>query len=284
MSVIGLGTHQFSGDWAKEFSDADVKVILDRAQELGINFLDTAECYGFHTVESLIGNSIKDRRKDWIVATKFGHVYVEGKQIDSWSAPQVQLQLDESLRALQTDHIDLYQFHSGVNEFFENEKLWAMLNGQVKAGKIRFLGLSLAADLVLKNDLKQLFAVSKLNISALQVVYNRLQSKAEEEVLPFCQAHQLGVLARIPLAKGFLAGNYRPGAVFPKNDLRSAYSAEFNNRLLEQVEMIRREELPPGQNMAQWALSWCLRNPAVSSVIVGCKDIVQLELNAATEI
>jgi aryl-alcohol dehydrogenase-like predicted oxidoreductase len=76
-------------------------------------------------------------------------------------------------------------------------------------------------------------------------------------------------------------GNYRPGAAFPENDTRSAYGAEFNNRQLELVEKIRREELPPGQNMAQWALAWCLKNPAVASVIVGCKTIAQLESNAA---
>jgi aryl-alcohol dehydrogenase-like predicted oxidoreductase len=119
-----------------------------------------------------------------------------------------------------------------------------------------------------------------VNVSAVQVVYNRLQNKAGEQVLPFCQAQQLGVLARVPLAKGFLGGNYRPGAAFPKNDTRAAYGLEFNNRQLELVEKIRHEELPSGQNMAQWALAWCLKNPAVASVIVGCKTIAQLESNA----
>ena len=281
VSVIGLGTHQFSGEWAKEFSQAEVDQVLGRAHELGINFMDTAECYGDHAVESLIGKGIKNRRADWIVATKFGHAYAGSTQkTDAWAADQVRRQLEDSLRALQTDYIDLYQFHSGGNEVFQNEKLWAMLHEQVRAGKIRLLGLSLAADLMLKNDLQQLHAAPKVNVSAVQIVYNRLQSKAKEQVLPICQAQQLGVLARVPLAKGFLGGNYRPGAVFPENDTRSAYGAEFNNQQLELVEKIRREELPPGQNMAQWALAWCLKNPAVSSVIVGCKDIAQLESNA----
>ena len=102
--------------------------------------------------------------------------------------------------------------------------------------------------------------------------------------MPLCQKQQLGVLARVPLAKGFLGGNYRSGAAFPENDTRAAYSAEFNNRQLELVEKIRREELPPGQNMAQWALAWCLKNSAIASVIVGCKTIAQLESNAAGEL
>lgn len=281
VSVIGLGTHQFSGEWAKQFSEVEVRRMLERARELGINFVDTAECYGDHTVESLIGKSIKARRGDWIVATKFGHAYAGSTQkTDAWAADQVRQQLEDSLRALQTDYIDLYQFHSGGNEVFQNEELWNMLYEQVRAGKIRWLGLSLAADLMLKNDLQQLHAVPKTNVSAVQIVYNRLQRKAEERVLPFCQSQKLGVLARVPLAKGFLGGNYRPGAVFPQNDTRAGYGAEFNNRQLELVEKIRREELKSGQNMAQWALAWCLNNLAVSSVIVGSKNLAQLDLNA----
>jgi len=282
VSVIGLGTHQFSGEWAKEFSAGEVERMLGRARELGINFLDTAECYGDHTVESVVGKSIKSRRTEWMVATKFGHAYAGSPQkTEAWSADQVRRQLEDSLRALQTDHIDLYQFHSGGNEAFQNEALWTMLHEQVRAGKIRWLGLSLAANLMLKNDLQQLHVAPRVNVSAVQVVYNRLQTKAEEQVLPLCQKQQLGVLARVPLAKGFLGGNYRPGVAFPANDTRAAYGAEFNNRQLELVEKLRREELPSGQNMAQWALAWCLKNPAVASVVVGCKTIAQLESNAA---
>lgn len=282
VSAIGLGTHQFSGEWAKEFSAGEVERMLGRACDLGINFLDTAECYGDHAVESVVGKSIKSRRADWLVATKFGHAHAGSpKKTEAWSADAVRRQLEDSLRALQTDHIDLYQFHSGGNKAFLNKELWTMLHEQVRAGKIRWLGLSLAADLMLKNDLQQLHAAPQVNVSAVQVVYNRLQTKAEEQVFPFCQKQQLGVLARVPLAKGFLGGNYRPGAAFPENDTRSAYGAEFNNRQLELVEKIRREELPPSQNMAQWALAWCLKNPAVASVIVGCKNIAQLESNAA---
>jgi aryl-alcohol dehydrogenase-like predicted oxidoreductase len=90
----------------------------------------------------------------------------------------------------------------------------------------------------------------------------------------------LGVLGRVALAKGFLAGNYQPGAVFPESDVRSAYSTEFNNAQLQLVEEIRRTELPSGQNMAQWALAWCLRHSAVASVVVGCKSEEQVILNA----
>jgi len=282
VSVIGLGTHQFSGEWAKEFSATEVDGLLHRARVLGINFIDTAECYGDHTVEQAIGKSIRKNRADWILATKFGHRYVnQSEKVEAWSPDQVLRQLEDSLRSLQTDYIDLYQFHSGGNEVFNNEGLWTMLHEQVRAGKVKHLGLSLGASLVQQNDLQQLHSAERVKAQTVQVVYNRLFREAETHILPFCEEHQLGVLARVPLAKGFLSGAYKPGTSFVPGDVRSQYSATFNDEQLRQVEEIKEREVPPGQNMAQWALAWCLKNPAVSSVIVGCKSIEQLESNAA---
>ena len=282
VSVISVGTHQFSGEWAQSFSAPEVAAMLDRARELGINLLDTAECYGDHAVEALVGEAIQKNRGDWLIATKFGHAYLDGspKKSEAWTAAQVQKQLEDSLKALRTDRIDLYQFHSGTNKDFENEELWTMLNAQVRAGKIRFLGVSLSADVLLKDDLKQLHAATRVGASVIQVVYNRLQRKAEETVLPYCERENLGVLVRVALAKGFLSGNYKPGAVFSKDDTRSTYSQQFNDGQLRLVEEIKAREVPPGQNMAQWALAWCLKQKAVSSVIAGCKNVKQLEANA----
>jgi aryl-alcohol dehydrogenase-like predicted oxidoreductase len=282
VSVIGLGTHQFTGEWAKEFRESEVEALLEEARRLGINFLDTAECYGDHAVEELLGRAISRNRGDWIVATKFGHWHPSPAQkAEAWSAGEVLLQLDASLKALKTDRIDLYQFHSGSNEVFHNEELWAMLNRQVSAGKVRFLGVSLAAGLLQKGDLEQVHAAAEVNAGVIQVLYNRLHREAEEQVLPFCRERRIGVLARVPLAKGFLGGAYRPDAVFPENDTRAAYGREFNRAQLKMVEQIRRQEVPPGQNMAQWALAWCLKHPAVSSVVVGCKSLEQVQSNAA---
>lgn len=281
ISVMSLGTHQFSGEWAKTFSEQEVEAILSRGLELGINVVDAAECYGDHTVESLIGKAVQKNRDKWVLATKFGHAFSGTQKIGAWSAAQVRQQLEDSLKALRTDCLDLYQFHSGSNKDFDNEELWTMLNAQIRAGKIRFLGVSLSADALLKNDLHQLHSAANVGANVIQVVYNRLQRKAEEHLIPFCEKNQIGVLARVPLAKGFLSGGYKPGTVFPENDTRSTYSQQFNDEQLRLVEEIKRNEVPPGQNMAQWALAWCLRQNIVSSVVVGCKDIKQLESNAA---
>lgn len=278
VSVVGVGTWQFGGEWGMSFTQDDVDQILRRAKEVGINLIDTAECYGDHLSERLIGGFLKkDRREDWVVATKFGHHFHRNfERTNHYGAAEVLKQLDESLRALQTDYIDVYQFHSGPDEAFDNDELWTALDKQVQAGKIRHLGISIA-----KNDnLYQTESSAKINSAVIQVVYNRLDRKPEEAVLPACQQQDLGVFARVPLASGYLSGKYKPGAVFADNDVRHRHERERIDQLLQEVEQIKRNELPEGMEMAQWALAWCLQHPAVTAVIPGCKNTAQVDSNA----
>ena len=120
VSVVGLGTWQFGGEWGKNFDPKQVNAMLTMAAELGINLIDTAECYGDHLSEKLVGQAIKGQRDRWIIATKFGHKFKPNFERDNlFEAAQVQKQLEDSLRALQTDYIDLCQFHSGTDEMFD---------------------------------------------------------------------------------------------------------------------------------------------------------------------
>nr|WP_145165047.1 aldo/keto reductase [Paenibacillus terrae] len=277
VSVVGVGTWQFGGDWGKDFNQQEADAILHKAKDLGINLIDTAECYGpHHLSESLIGNFLKrDRREDWVVASKFGHHWHDHWE-NAWSADEVLVQLDESLKALQTDYIDLYQFHSGSDEVFHNDDLWTLLDKQVQAGKIRNLGISIGSN----DNLEQTSRATELNAKAIQVVYNRLDRKPEERVFPSCTEQDLGVLARVPLASGYLSGKYKPGAVFQDN-VRKRHERDNIDARLREVEEIQRTEVPEGVGMAQWALAWCLQNPAVDCVIPGCKSPEQVEANAA---
>jgi len=276
VSVVGVGTWQFGGDWGKDFTQSEVDAVLDRAKELGINLLDTAECYGpHHRSETFIGDYLKrGRREDWVLATKFGHKWHE-QWGNAWSVDEIRVQLEESLRALQTDYVDLYQFHSGPNEAFDNDALWTMLDKQVQAGKIRNLGISIGAN----DNIHQTAKATEVNAKAIQVVYNRIDQKPEETVFPSCLEQDLGVLARVPLASGYLSGKYKPGAVFEDN-VRKGHKREDIDEKLALVEQIRASEVPPGVGMAEWALAWCLQHPAVTCVIPGCKSPEQVEANA----
>jgi myo-inositol catabolism protein IolS len=279
VSVVGVGTWQFGGEWGKAFTQNEVNLLLGRARELGINLIDTAECYGDHLSETLIGRAIRGKRQDWIIATKFGH-YFKGnfERTQHYSVAEVREQLEASLRALKTDYVDLYQFHSGSNEAFDQPELWEMLQDQVKRGKVRHVGLSVSPN----DNIYQVAKASEAGVRTVQVVYNRLDQQPEELVLPSCIAQDLGVLGRVPLASGLLTGKYRPGAEFTRpDDVRSLRDkAEIQERLAT-VERIAQTEVPPGVPMAVWALAWCLQNPAVTCAIPGCKTVEQLDLNAS---
>ncbi|SDI48267.1 aldo/keto reductase [Alteribacillus bidgolensis] len=277
VSVIGLGTWQFGGEWGREYNQSEVDAIFDKARETGINFIDTAECYGDHLSEKFIGKAIEKDRDQWVLATKFGHKFHSlYDRTRHYKADEVLEQLDASLRALRTDYIDLYQFHSGVGEEFNNDDLWTMLDKQVQAGKIKHVGLSIKKN----DDIYQTRQASQIGAETIQVVYNRLDRTPEEEVFPSCEEQNLGVLARVPLASGYLSGKYKPGAVFSENDVRHRHDQEETRRKLEVVSELQKNEVPEDVPMAQWALAWCLKHSAVTSVIPGCKNAKQVESNA----
>ncbi|MGP8198830.1 MAG: aldo/keto reductase [Limisphaerales bacterium] len=279
VSVIGMGTWQLGGEWGRAFSQAEADAIFDQAAAEGINLVDTAECYGDHTAESLVGEYLaRHDRSRWFVATKFGHRFRSFMQRDDvFGADEVRRQLEDSLRSLRVERIDLYQFHSGSDALFQNEALWAMLAEQRRAGKIRHLGISILG----KGSEFQAREARHWGVEALQVVYNRLDRRPEQLYFPHAERGHVGILARVPLVSGLLSGKYRPGSTFPPNDVRATFDPERMRRDMAEVERIQKEEVPPGVPMSQWALAWCLKNPLVSAVIPGCKDPAQVRANAA---
>ena len=279
VSVIGAGTWQFGGEWGVNFTQPQVDAILDAAADCGINLIDTAECYGpDHLSEKFVGDYLSRRdRSRWIVATKFGHHFKSFmNRDDDFSVNGVRAQLETSLKALRIEAIDLYQFHSGSDALFQNEKLWTFLAGQKRAGNIRHLGVSILQ----KGSELQAREAAKFGVEALQVYFNRLDRRPEQLYFPHAEKERLGVFARVPLASGLLSGKYKPGATFPANDVRSAIDAEKMKRDLVEVERLQREEVPAGVSMAQWAMAWCLRNPVVTALIPGCKNPEQVKANA----
>ncbi|MFW6260514.1 MAG: aldo/keto reductase [Spirochaetota bacterium] len=281
VSVVGMGTWQFGGEWGKDFEQSEVNEMFVAAREEGITLIDTAECYGDHLSEEFIGKALEEtfpgERDSWFIATKFGHRFTAPFERDQiWDADGVAKQLEDSLKALRTDYVDLLQFHSGGNDVFDNDALWERLAKLKEQGKVRHVGISIGAN---TNDY-QTGRAPEVGAEAIQVIYNRLDRAPEEKVFPLCEEHNLGVLARVPLASGYLSGKYKPGATFAKSDVRSRHDAEQVTERLEEVERIAKEEVPPGVPMAQWALAWCLKHPAVTTVIPGCKNVDQVRSNA----
>ncbi|HEX8341633.1 MAG TPA: aldo/keto reductase [Tepidisphaeraceae bacterium] len=278
VSVVGIGTWQFGGEWGKNFEQTEVDAMFRRGKELGINLIDTAECYGDHLSERLIGAAIERERSEWILCTKFGHTFHGPMQRTEPRTPaDTERQLDDSLAALRTDYVDVLQYHSWGDEQFLDDDVLAVLHKAKSAGKVRHIGNSVGSN----TNVRQIEASAARQIEVIQIIYNRLDRKPEEGAFPVCVKQNLGVLARVPMASGYLSGKYKAGATFEKDDWRSGHKQEEVDAKLREVERIGKEEVPAGVQMAQWALAWCLKNPAVTSVIPGCKSVAQVESNAA---
>ncbi len=279
VSVVGVGTWQFGGEWGRTYTAADAREVLAAAQDCGINLIDTAECYGDHLSERLIGETLPGQRRDWVIATKWGHKFHECFKRDQRVGPDdLREQLDASLKALRTDYVDLLQFHSGSDAQFATPGMWEAAHEAKRQGKVRFLGNSISSNTA---DTKQVDRSTEVGVDVIQLIYNRLEREPETAVFPSCARQNLGVLARVPLASGFLSGKYKPGHKFPANDVRDVWMKAKQERMLGQVEQIAATEVPAGVPMAQWALAWVLKNPAVTAVIPGCKDAAQVRANAA---
>lgn len=280
VSVIGLGTWQFGGEWGQDYTQQEVDEVVEACRETGINLIDTAECYGDGVSERLVGNAVEQDREKWILATKFGHGYkglVDRYQL--WSAEEVSQQLDQSLVNLKTGYIDLYQFHSGGSEYFDNDDLWTMLDKRKRDGDIRHIGVSLTSRSAIRDA--QAPKAAAVGAEAVQVVYSRLDREAEDIVLPVCIKDNLSVLARVPLASGFLTGKYGGDTTFPEGDYRSGFSREKIKGMAAEVERIKADKVPEGTVLAAWALAWCLKHEAVACVIPGARNPGQLRANAA---
>ena len=279
VSVVGIGTWQLGGEWGRDYTQTEADAIFDKGAALGVNLIDTAECYGDHLSERFIGDYLARRdRSRWIIATKFGHRFNSFlNRTDEFSIDGVRKQLEESLKSLRTETIDIYQFHSGADVLFQNQELWTMLTEQKRAGIIQHLGISILG----KGSELQAREARQVGAEVLQVIYNRLDRRPEQTVFPHAEKNKLGILARVPLASGLLTGKFRPGAAFNGNDVRATFDAQKMQNDLAEVERLRQTEVPPGVPMGRWALAWCLKNPLVSCVIPGCKDAAQVEANAA---
>ncbi|GLK51836.1 aldo/keto reductase family protein [Maricaulis virginensis] len=255
---------------------------LDQAFDLGINFIDTANAYGYGAAESLLGEALKGRPRDsYILGTK---VFVPMSETDyGLSRAQIEKQLDASLKRLDTDYVDLYQCHRYDVDTPLEETMEA-LSDAVKAGKVRYIGFSEWSPKQIQASL-DLPGVEKFVSSQPQ--YSLLWRRPEKAVIPLCAENGISQIVWSPLAQGVLSGKYLPGDAPPQD---SRASSDKMNRQMghwnrpEVIEAVHRMKPladEAGVSMAQFALAWVLREPNVASAIVGVSRPEQLAANAA---
>jgi aryl-alcohol dehydrogenase-like predicted oxidoreductase len=278
--AIGGGNWEFA--WGSQDDDESVQTI-ERALDAGINWIDTAAIYGLGHSEEIVAKALKHSSKKPYVFTKGSMRWDADRKIyRSLKAASVEEELENSLRRLKVDTIDLYQIHWPDPEG-EIEEGWLTLSRLQKQGKVRYIGVS-------NFNVEQMKRAQKIApITSLQPPYSLLNRGIEEEILPFCEANNIGVINYSPMASGLLTGKMTAERIakMPADDWRKK-NANFTepklSRNLKLVELLREIGKPHGVEPGVVAIAWTLRQPAVTAAIVGARrpDQVDGVLPAAT--
>ena len=279
VSRLAFGTWAFGGDWGP-VDIGEGKAAIRKALDLGINFFDTAQAYGFGASEQMLGEALRSeiasRRHEVVLATKGGLRRVGDQTVRDSSPAWLRQGLEDSLRALGTDVIDVYQIHwPDPNTPFEETA--RVMDAFVKEGKIRYVGVS-------NFDARQMadFEVTR-EIATLQPPYHLFRRDIEDSILPYALKHGIGVLIYGPLAHGLLTGKFTPRTVLRADDWRSKNALFQGDVLRQNLDVVadlerfaEQREFPVGQ----LAIAWTLANPAVDVAIVGARTARQIEQTA----
>jgi aryl-alcohol dehydrogenase-like predicted oxidoreductase len=285
VSEISLGTWAFGDGWGT-VSEDDALGALNRAVDLGVNFLDTADVYGDGRSERLIGRLLKNRPHDEIlVATKAGRRLdphtPEGYDYDNLSAFA-----ERSLKNLGVEALDLLQLHCPPTETYRQDSTFEALDRLRQEGKVRNYGVSV------ERVEEARMALDYPGVATVQIIFNVFRQRPAEEFFPLAGEHNVGILARVPLASGLLSGKMSSDRMFAEDDHRNfnregqafdrgeTFSGvDFETGLLAAEEL--KELVPEGRTLAQFALRWILMHQAVSCAIPGGKNPAQVEDNVA---
>ena len=264
--------------------DRDSLKALDRAMDLGVNFIDTALAYGDGHSEELVGRAVCSRRGRICIATK-----VPPKNLLWPAQPGIPISkvfpydyivkcTEKSLRNLEVETIDVQQFHVWSPEWTHADDWRRAIEDLKRSGKVRFFGISI-------NDYQPDSALDALRtglIDCVQVIYNIYNPRAADNLFPVCQEMNIGVIARVPLDEGGLTGNITPETQFPKGDWRHRFfGGDRKRQVWDRAERLKKAVGDQHGTLAQVALRFCLSHPAVSTVIPGMRSVRNVESSCA---
>ncbi|MBA2534479.1 MAG: aldo/keto reductase [Rubrobacter sp.] len=285
VSEISLGTWALGGEWGT-VGEEDAYAALNRAVDLGVNFLDTADVYGDGRSEKLIGRLLRDRPHDEIfVATKAGR-RLDPHTAEGYNHENLSAFVERSLKNLGVEALDLLQLHCPPTEAYTQDSTFEALDRLQEAGKVRHYGVSV------EKVEEARMALAYPSVKTVQIIFNVFRQKPAEEFFPLAEERNTGILARVPLASGLLSGKMTADRAFAEDDHRNfnregeafdrgeTFSGvDFETGLGAAEEL--KEVVPEGNTLARFALRWILMHPAVSCAIPGGKNPSQVEDNVA---
>ncbi|WP_437331939.1 aldo/keto reductase [Sorangium sp. So ce394] len=284
VSSVSFGAWAIGGTWG-DVDDKESLAALHRAADRGVNFFDTADVYGDGRSERLLARLRRERREEIVIATKAGR-RLSPHTADSYSEGNLTAFIERSLKNLETDALDLVQLHCPPTDVYYRPEVFDTLDRLVKAGKVRFYGVSVER---VEEALK---AIEYPGVQSVQIIYNVLRQRPADLFFPEAKRRQVGILARLPLSSGLLTGKMSAATTFATDDHRNfnregaafdkgeTFSGVDFNLGLEVVEELR-PLVPAGVSMAAWTMRWILMQDAVTCVIPGAKRPDQVDQNAS---
>jgi aryl-alcohol dehydrogenase-like predicted oxidoreductase len=277
VSVVGLGGNNFGGRLDLEATRA----VVHRALDLGVTLIDTADAYNSGASEELLGRLLDERRKQVVLATKFGMAVDGSRRVAGASRGYLEQAVEASLKRLRTDWIDLYQLHRPDAATPIEETLRA-LDNLVRQGKVRHIGCSNLTGAQIAEAQQTAQRHGLAHFTAAQDQYSLLARGIERELIPAIQTHGVGLIPYFPLASGLLTGKFKRGAPLPPNTRMSSarYADRFVNernwRLVDELDAFARGR---GHSLLELAFGWLIGKAAVASVIAGASSPEQVEQN-----
>lgn len=255
--------------------DKDSIHAIERAIDLGCNYFDTADVYGWGHSEEILGNVLKSNRDKVIIATKVGSDFYQGYGFQTFTSDYIRFAFDKSLSRLKTDYIDVYQLHNPPLDLMGRQETYSVLDGLKKEGKIRAWGLSVTS------SEEASAALDLARPDCLQIPINMFSTDKimTEEVLSNAYEQGCALIAREPLANGFLSGKYDPNTTFPQGDIRHNWPRDYINARIHAADKLGFLKRAGSRTLAQSAILWVLRLKQVSLTIAGCKTVDRVEEN-----
>jgi len=290
ITEIGVGTWQLGGGWGQKFDDKLAEATLNKAIDLGFNFIDTADSYSDGLSENVVGRVVRSRKEKVYIASKIGR-RLKPHNTEGYNEQNIRKFIEDSLKNLGVDKIDLIQLHCPTTEVYYRPQIFELMDRIVEEGKVAHYGVSVQQ---VEQALK---AIEYPNVATVQIVFNMFRQRPANILFNEAKKRSVGIIARVPLASGLLSGKYSGETKFPDQDHRIEYKLgksidydpyEYGMRGetfggvnysigVNAVEDLKK--ILPEDKFAQYALKWILMFDAVSVTVVGAANAKHLESN-----